>query len=769
MFLRTSLPVIVVACFVFSAARLHAEDLQFNRDVRPILSEACFHCHGPDAATREADLRLDQKESAMTVIESGDVGSSELIRRITSADPDERMPPPASGKEITDQQRRVLADWVSSGADYQGHWAFIPPQRTSPPRRDDDRWSHNAIDRFILAGMQRKGLQPSVVANRETLARRVTLDLTGLPPTLREIDDFLADQSPHAYERLIDRLLQSPRYGEHMALPWLEASRYADTDGYQNDRYRYQHVWRDWVIKAFNDNMPYDQFVIEQLAGDLLTDATLMQQVATGFGRNHRINSEDGSIPEEWRTANVVDRVDTFGTVFLGLTIECSRCHDHKYDPISQKEYYQLFAYFNNIAEWGVGPNNGNSPPFIEVPKSWPDLSPGENCLIPPDPVKLRKAREKEAGNGLKRPQAGSPATVMVMHELDEPRETYVLLRGQYNMPDKTERLQADVPKSLSGSEDQSPANRLELARWLVDPNNPLTARVAVNRMWQQFFGTGIVQTSENFGSQGTPPSHPELLDWLAVKLIDNDWDLRTIQKLILLSSTYRQSSTVTPALLEVDPENRLLARGPRVRLPGFTLRDQALATSGLLVNNIGGPSAKPYMPPKIWSSISNNKYQQDKGGNLFRRSLYTYWRRTIPPPTMMTFNAAAREVCTVRTERTNTPLQALTLMNNRVFVESARFLAERILDEAGSDLDQRLRYGFRIVTGRLPESHEIAVLRGTHHRFLKQFRTDNDAAIKLLAVGETPRNKNHDVAEHAALTMTASLLMNLDETITKE
>ncbi len=764
------IPSVLLLVSVCLASRVDADEVVFNRDIRPILSQTCFHCHGPDAATREADLRLDLASSAATVIVPGDVEASELIDRITSTDPDHRMPPPESAKQLSDPQRELLTRWVRSGGEYQGHWAFIRPVVSAPNVSGAGGWSNGKIDDYVWDRLRREGLKPSPRAAPETLIRRITIDLTGIPPTAAEIDRFLADHSPNSLERLIDRLMCSPRYGEQMALPWLEASRYADTDGYQNDRYRYQHVWRDWVIAAFNSNMPYDQFVTEQLAGDMLPDATLKQQIATGFGRNHRINSEDGSIPEEWRTENVVDRVDTFGTLFLGLTIGCARCHDHKYDPISQREYYQLFAYFNNIAEWGVGPNNGNSPPFIEVPDSWPDLSADEDHRILPDPVELHDAR-KEAGNGLKRPQAGSPSTVMVMHELREPRETYLLLRGQYNMPDKSQRLFPAVPAVLdiAPSDDDSSADRLELARWLVSPENPLTARVAVNRIWQQLFGVGLVETSENFGSQGSLPSHPALLDYLATELIRNQWDLRAIQKKVLLSETYQQSSVVSPELQELDPMNRLLARGPRVRLPAFTLRDQALQASGLLVEVIGGPSAKPYMPPKIWSSISNNTYEQDKGANLFRRSLYTYWRRTIPPPVMMNFNAAAREVCIVRTESTNTPLQALTLMNNTVFVESARFMAQRILQESPPQPRKQIEYGFRLLCGRFPNEQELTVLLNAHRGFLNRYKADRAAALKLLSVGDTPRDDSLPPAEHAAMAMTASLILNLDETITKE
>jgi len=740
--------------------------IDFQLQVRPILSETCFHCHGPDSATREADLRLDLAESAMQVIGAGDPESSELLRRILSDDPDERMPPPSSPRQLTAAQRESLVAWIEEGAEYGGHWAFTPPVAPQPPASGHP-WARNPIDALVLKSLQRLDLQPSPAADPATLIRRVSLDLTGLPPTPQEVDAFLADPSDEAYEALIDRLMQSPRYGEHMALPWLEAARYADTDGYQNDRYRYQHVWRDWVIQAYNDNLPYDQFVIEQIAGDMLPGATFHQQVASGFGRNHRINSEDGSIPEEWRVENVVDRVDTFGTVFLGLTVACARCHDHKYDPLSQQEYYQLFAYFNNIAEWGVGPNNGNSPPFIEVPPSWPNLSEAESKFVVPDAVALRGAR-KDSGNGLQRPQAGSPSTVMVMHELAEPRECYVLSRGLYNQPDKSQPVSPGVPAALNLTA-ATPSNRLELARWVVHPENPLAARVAVNRFWQQFFGVGLVESSDNFGSQGTPPSHPELLDYLAQEFVRRDWDVRAIQKHILLSATYRQSSVFTPELVERDPKNRWLARGPRFRLPGFTLRDQALAVSGLLVEKLGGPSTKPYMPPKIWESISNNRYEQDQGENLFRRSLYTYWRRTIPPPTMMNFNAAAREVCIVKVEPTNTPLQALTLMNNITFVEAARFLAQRMIHEGPSDAMGQMEYGFRLVTARYPSSQERNVLLRTQRQLAQQYAADPTAAEQLLSIGETPRDASLDASQHATMTMIASLILNLDESINKE
>ena len=748
--------------------------IDFATQVRPILSEHCFHCHGPDAATRQADLRLDMADSAASVLHAPAGQPSPLWERISSDDPELRMPPPEARKDLKPDQLAILKQWLQAGGDYQLHWAFAPLSRPRLPSAAADPWCENAIDSFILQRLSSARLAPSPAAEPDTLLRRVYYDVTGLPPTTQQRAEFLQEVQraglEAAYSAVVDRLLPHPRAAEHQTLPWLEAARYADTDGYQNDRYRYQHAWRDWVIRAFSDNLPYDQFVIQQVAGDMLPEATLWQQVASGFGRNHRINSEDGSIPEEWLTENVVDRVDTLGTVFLGLTIGCARCHDHKYDPISQRDYYQLFAYFNNIAEHGIGPNNGNSPPFVKLPPSWPLLAEGEDSAVTPEPVKLRRARE-EAGNGLLRPQAGSPQTVMVMHELATPRPTYLLLRGEYNMPETSQPLAPNVPQALATAAtlDAPPSNRLELAQWLVHPENPLTARVAVNRYWQQYFGIGLVESSDNFGSQGTPPSHPELLDWLAAEFIASGWDTRHIQRLMLLSATYRQSSRLDDGRAERDPDNRLLSRGPRLRLPAFVIRDQALAISGLLVDKLYGPSVKPYMPADIWSSISNNKYDQDSGENLFRRSVYTYWRRTIPPPTMMNFNAAAREVCVVRTEPTNTPLQALTLMNNVTFVEAAKKLAEQALRLPVADVQPRLDHCFVACLARQPTTAEQTLLWSAYHRLVENYASDPAAATRLLASGEAPYDDRLDPVQLAALTMTASLIMNLDEAITKE
>ena len=743
--------------------------VDFSRQVQPLFADRCFACHGPDEKTREADLRLDLRASVFDrdadspLIVRGDARRSLLFERISSHDPDVQMPPPSATRQLSRKEVRLIRQWIDQGADWQEHWAFIPPVRTVVPDVSNADWLRNGIDNFILSRLDGESLQPSAEANRETLIRRVTLALTGLPPTLDEIDRFLEDESANSYDKLVDRLLASHRYGEHMAMPWLDAARYADTDGYQNDRIRYMWAWRDWLIQALNDGQPFDEFTIDQLAGDMLPNATLRQQIATGFCRNHRINSEGGSIPDEWIVEYVVDRVDTVGTVWMGLTLGCARCHDHKYDPVSQRGYYKLFAYFNNVAEWGLGPNNGNSPPFIKVPDDWPLLTRTKDLKIEPQPFELVTSQVSVV-----RPKPGGKETVMVMAELPEPRPTYLLQRGQYNLPDKSETLTPGLPGSLNVSA-AAPKNRKELAEWLVSPENPLTARVIVNRHWQHFFGTGLVKTSENFGVQGESPSHPKLLDWLALEFVRSGWDVKQLHRMIVTASTYRQLSVAKREQSEQDPENRLLARGPRFRFSAHMIRDQALAVSGLLQERIGGPSVKPYAPPGIWKSISNNKYVQDHGPSLYRRSLYTYWRRTVPPPTMATFNAAEREVCLVRKDRTNTPLQALTLMNNVAFVEAARFLAERILREADADSASQIRRGFRIVTGRLPRPAESEPLAKAYDQFLDYFAKNPMEAPKLLAIGEAARDKKLPAERHAALTMLANILLNLDEAITLE
>ncbi len=755
MFLR----LLLLSVSLLSYGSLLAEDWSFTQDIRPLLSDACFHCHGPDGQAREAKLRLDDRSAAF---KAGVLTNGEMIERLLSDDPDERMPPPSSKRILRPEDRAKLVQWLKAGADWpedDRHWAFVPPEKPLAPQVKNKKWAKGKIDRFILARLEKEGLKPSPEADKHTLLRRVTFDLTGLPPSPEEIDAFVADESENAYEKVVDRLLSSPHYGEQVASYWLDAARYADTDGYQNDRIRYMWVWRDWVIRALNDNMPFDRFILEQMAGDLLPDRNFMTQVASGYNRNHRINSEGGSIPDEWIVEYVADRVETLGTTFLGLTMNCARCHDHKYDAVSQKDFYSLFAFFNGIDEAGLGPNNGNSPPFVPVPKSWPDLKPGENKFVVPEKMKIKVVQ-----TSVPRPQPGGANTVMVMHELPKPRPTYLLERGQYERPDKSQPLQPAVPEIIGGWKKQWPKNRIGLANWLTDPEHPLTARVTVNRLWQRLFGLGLVKTSENFGVQGEHPSHPELLDWLAKEFIGGGWDLKATYKMLVTSAAYRQSSVNRS---DSDPDNRLLSRGPRRRLPAYAIRDSALVSAGLLVPEIGGPSVRPYMPPRIWRSISNNTYKQDKGDKLYRRSLYTYWRRTIPPPTMLTFNAAEREVCIVRKDQTITPLQALTLMNNVTFVESARHLAERILKQ--SDLaneEERITYAFKAILSRPPSSRELALLQEDFLHHEEIFSKNPQAVGQLLKVGEKPNDPKLPSATLAAYAMVASTIFNLDEAI---
>jgi len=1019
--------------------------VDFARDIRPILSENCFQCHGPDAEAREADLRLDQREGffggegAPGVVVPHRPDESEMFLRI-SGDDDRRMPPPDIRERLAPAKVELIRRWIDEGAKWRPNWAFVAPQRPAGPRVKNAGWVRNPIDAFIIARLQQERLSPSLEADRETLIRRITLDLTGLPPTPEEVDAFLADDGPDAYERLVDRLLASPRYGERMAVPWLNAARYADTYGYQDDGEVSMWRWRDWIIEAFNANMPFDQFTIEQLAGDLLPNPTLEQRLATGFNRNHRHNSEGGAIPEEFRTEYVVDRVDTTATVWLGLTLVCARCHDHKYDPITQREFYQLFAFFNNVPEDGRARKQGNTPPLMLAPTrdqrvrqaerqtelnlarealanlepeiarlqaKWEEsvsgqqnddftitralevhfpldgnvlerqgnakvvtvvdgdarfargkvgqalvfdgklhlnagnvadysddqafslaawVSPEKNCYgsivsrtkdgakpegidllvhdsrlhvhlnvewsddairletveqlpanewthvavtvdgsrfakgvrvyfngvlqpvevqidllyqsfgnngpfrigasgdpashfrgqiddvrvyeddLTPEEVELvataaplneivgRPAEERTAAESRKlrayylanhappsivavsdRVRAAEEALeraiesfpdVMVMEEMTVPRPTRVLFRGQYDQP--RDEVTPGVPGTLPSLPPEIPRTRLGLARWLVDPRHPLTARVTVNRLWQMSFGTGLVKTAEDFGAQGDPPSHPLLLDWLARELVESGWDIKAMRRLIVTSAAYRQSSRVTPQLLAADPENRLLARGVRFRLPVEMIRDQALYAGGLLVEELGGPSVKPYQPAGLWEELSNDKYEQDHGDKLYRRSLYVFWKRTVPFPAMSLFDAPSRETCQVREERTNTPLQALTLLNETAFLEAARGLAERAQREAGATPEERLTRAFRIVTSRKPREIELKLLLAGFHQHIDHYRKHPDAAERLLAVGERPVDESFDKPELAAHTAVANTLLNLDEAITQ-
>lgn len=1004
----------------------------FNRDVRPILSNHCFHCHGPDAGSREAGLRFDVPEpDGGFAFVPGRVDQSEAFKRIASTDPDEQMPPPHVNKPLSAAQVTVLQRWVAAGAPYQAHWSLITPKSTEPPAVERVAWVRNTVDRFVLAALERNGLQPAPEAAPHELLRRVTLDLTGLPPAPAELDAFLADRSPDAYVRVVRRLLSSPHFGERMALDWLDLARYADTNGYFGDATRQIWPWRDWVVQAFNRNMPYDQFTVEQLAGDLLPGATPEQHVATGFSRNSMVNNESGAIDEEFRVEYVAERTETVGTVWFGLTVGCARCHDHKYDPISQKDFYQLYAFFNNSPEKGLVTQD-NPPPEMDVAtpaqraelesliaarrdaeaalaataarvrdamKAWEQTATHE--LAPPDqnlslhapfepetpgleekgsvtytdegllgraavfdgmqhieapgapqftaekpwsvglwlqptgslsgvlariepagrrrgfeivwqkgrfqinlvsqwgasaielvtrepvrpaagdwqqlivsydgssratgfriyldggPVVFNIVRDRlegptenaeplrlgrrDSGLGfygrldelrllaravddadakawywsdrLRSPLARTPESrtlrdqqylldyylarhgdtaaravrmdvqaaraaetnyrarlpkTLVMRDLPEPRITHLLKRGKYDDPG--ERVTANVPAALPPLPADAPRNRLGLARWLVSRENPLAARVAVNRLWMQAFGEGLVRTPNDFGVQGEHPTHPELLDWLAVRFMDSGWDLKDLIEVIVTSATYRQSSVPTPELLAQDPENRQLARGPRFRLPAEIIRDQALAASGLLVPKLGGPSVRPYQPDGLWEAVTYDgevSYQQDSGEDLWRRSLYTFWKRQAPPPALLTFDSPTRETCVVNRPRTNTPLQALTLLNDVTFVEAGRALAADVLKQPGDD-NSRLQTLFRRVTARRPDDGDHASLLALLNQQRGRFRADPSAASRYIASGESPAGRELDPVEVAAWSVTAHAVLCLDEAITR-
>ena len=1005
----------------------------FNRDIRPILTDNCFACHGFDVNKRKADLRLDNAEGATAIhkgrqaIKPHDLAESELWRRINAPDPKVHMPPPESGKKLKPEQIALLRQWIETGAVYQKHWAFEPPVRPEPPQVTDAAWPRNDIDRFILGTLQARQLHPSPQASKETLIRRVTLDLTGLPPSLAEIDAFMADQRPDAYEQLVERLLQSPRYGEHMARYWLDVARYGDTHGLHLDNERSLWAYRDWVVDAFNREMPFDQFTVWQLAGDLLPNPTREQQIASGFNRCNVSTSEGGAIDEEFQVRYAVDRVETTSTTWMGLTMGCAVCHDHKLDPISQKEFYQVFSIFNNIAENAMDGNALLPPPMLKLPSDeqekqvkeldaaieasknkiseaaaalkyvdpatvtnvakpepkevvWVDddfpakarsrvkdgnepnrwvaptegpvfsgeraiqragkglhevsfdgveqplivgadarfftyvyLDPkdppkaimlqfhtdewhnranwGDEDAIPygakgttekvqmgplpetgkwirleveatklglpigtrisgmaftqfdgtaywdktglistddparnpessfiawekaerdlgdksnaPQPIKdllkkepakleegdHQKLRDYFLGYVLADPQLAPlrtdfkaakekwealdkkiPAT-MISKELEKPRKTWILIRGQYDK--HGEEVGPGVPSILPPLQETDATNRLTFARWLVDPKHPLTARVTINRFWQQFFGTGIVKTAEDFGNKGEWPSHPELLDWLATEFIGSGWDVKHMVRLIVTSATYRQDSRVTQKLFELDPENRLLARGPRFRLDAEELRDYALEVAGLLNLKAGGRGVRPYQPSGIWEAVgyttSNTaKYSQDHGDALYRRSLYIFWKRTAPPPSMTTFDAPSREKCCARRERTDTPLQALLTMNASQYFEAARHLGYRMIRECGSSDTERLRNGFRLVTARIPSENEASILAETLAAERARYANDDEDAKKALSVGESAVPDDVPAPELAAYTMVANLLLNLDEALTK-
>jgi hypothetical protein len=1015
------------------AANSEDESIDFNRDIRPILANHCYHCHGPDPNTRQADLRLDTQTGITEqrdppLIVQHRPASSELFHRITTTDSDEQMPPPDSNRELTAAQIQLLTRWIQQGAEYSVHWSLQPLDKPAVPKLKKRlaKFSRNPIDQFILAKLQSSELQPSIAAPAATLLRRLTLDLTGLPPTPIQTQAFLANPTEEHYEQIVDNLMLQPEYGEHFAWNWLVAARYSDTNGYQGDRTRTSHFWRTWVINAFNDNMPFNQFTVEQLAGDLLESPTLDQRIATGFNRNHPLNGEGGRIAEESRVEYVFDRTETTGTVWLGLTVGCARCHDHKYDPLTQREYYEMYAFFNNIDETGRVDAGGDANPILKVPtntqrhrldsikrelakaadqerlgaeaenkarRGWIQALQAEhelhgrflgwNALIPrsatssagaatsidseggvlitgklpdkddytividqtlenikairlqptthkqlefngpgrasnfvltsfeltvvhtdkePRPIKIQDAvadftqssfdvkhtlspsaesgwavwdgnlktsidrqaifylaepltlaageqltvtlrhQSKHAKHTLgyfklatttdakptlqtndtpatqiasvlakptdnwnaadnelvaqyhrehtdayvsarrqrvlleteqERMQASYSQT-MVMRDRGEVRETKMLKVGQYDSPLNDEQLQAGTPASLGLLAEDAPRNRLALAQWITSSRNPLTARVTVNRFWQQIFGTGIVKTTEDFGTQGELPSHPLLLDWLAADFQESEWDVKRLLKTMVMSATYRQSSHTSAATQQLDPYNRMLSHSPRFRLPSHTIRDQVLAVSGLLVTKLGGPSVKPYQPEGLWADFSFGKikYQQDTGEALYRRSLYTFWRRSLGPPNM--FDEANRQTCNVRTARTNTPLHALTTLNDITYIEAARVFAQRVMQQHDQH-ERRMEHLFREALLREETETEKAILQRMYTKAYAYYKDSPDRCRELLQIGDKPYEQvldpfdNQDLTDLATYTNIANMIFNTDEFLTRE
>lgn len=736
------------------------DSVDFNLHIRPILSDRCFKCHGPDANQRKAKLRLDTREGAVAalkdnanahVIVPGKSSQSEMFIRISSSDTSIQMPPPKSNLSLTEKEISLIEKWIDQGAKYKRHWAFIPPIKSNPPETERQDWASNEIDHFVLANMEATGLQPNAQADHERLLKRVSLDITGLPPTIEMQNRFLNDPSDKAYEKMVDELLAQPQYGERMALYWMDVARYADSHGYQDDGLRTMWPWRDWVIHAFNKNYPYNQFVTWQLAGDLLPNPTKEQLLATGFNRNHKITQEGGIIDEEYRIEYVTDRTNTFGKSFLALTFECAHCHDHKYDPISQKDYYRTFAFFNRVPEKGlVG-----------------DITLAS--LADPPKIKITTEEVKNILTFINKKDT-TPVEVMVMKDTSWRRPTYVLTRGAYDA--HGEQVNIGLPPGILPYDSTTFGNnRLGLTKWLFDKKNPLTARVFVNRMWQEFFGRGLVKTSGDFGMQGEMPSHPELLDWLAVDFSMNGWDIKRLIKQFVMTSAYKQSSSMSKEKLAVDPDNILLSRGPRMRLTAEGVRDLALASSGLLVKEIGGPSVKVYQPKGIWEASTSgrglSRYVQDHGEKLYRRGIYSFIKRTVPPPGMLVFDASNRDQCEVNRMRTNTPLQALLLLNDPMILEASRVFAERLMLEKTST-EEKIRKAFQAIVCRQPKQEELTMLINYFDQEKIAFARSPEKAKKFIAVGEYNQEKIEDVVSLAALMQVVQTMYNMDEAITK-
>ena len=736
------------------------EIISYNFQVRPILSDKCFTCHGPDANKRQAGLRLDIAEEAYKALKEhprahalvpGKPDQSELFLRISSTDTAYMMPPPVSHLgALSEMEISVIKKWIEQGAKYEPHWAFIAPKQPQLPKVKNQQWAKNAIDYFVLQELEKRQLEPNAEADKERLLKRVCLDLTGLLPTPEQTSQFLADPSANAYEKMVDQLMKQPQYGERMAINWLDVARYADSHGYQDDNYRTQWPWRDWVIHAFNKNLPYDQFVTWQLAGDLVPNATKEQLLATGFNRNHKITEEGGVIDEEYRVEYVADRTNTLGRAILGMTIECAKCHDHKYDPISQKDYFQLYAFFNNVKEVGLESTVGGPETFAKNPRME---------LTKEDLDTLLTYINKTDTNKLE---------VSIMKDADTVRKTFLLDRGNYDAP--TVEVHPATPEAILPFPEDYEKNRLGLSKWLFDKRNPLTARVFVNRMWQEFFGRGLVKTSADFGMQGELPSHPALLDWLAVDFRENGWDIKRLVKQIVLSATYRQSAEVSKEKLKADPENIYLAHAPRIRVPAELVRDVVLSSSGLLNKTIGGPSVKPYQPPGLWEMATSGRgllatYEQDTGSLLYRRGMYTFIKRTVPPPSMMIFDASNRDQCEVKRSRTNTPLQALIMMNDPTVLEASLALADKLLQQPTAP-EKTITTAFERIICRQPQKKELEILLKYWQEEQTFFKEHGKEAETLTKVGiYKPQAKKQELA---ALMHTIQIIYNMEEAITK-
>jgi hypothetical protein len=734
--------------------------VDYNFHVRPILSDNCFSCHGPDANKRKAGLRLDIAEEAFKALQESPnahaiipkkPNESEVYKRLISNDPEQKMPPASSNRKLSQTEIKIIEKWIKQGAVYKPHWAYVIPQKAKLPAINDKKWVKNEIDYFVLDKQKQNGLDHQKEADKESLLKRVSFDLTGLPPSIELMDSFLEDKSDKAYEKVVQKLIGSPAYGEKMAVYWMDIARFADSHGYQDDSYRSQWPWRDWVIHTFNKNMPYNEFVTWQIAGDLLPNATQEQILATAFNRNHKITEEGGIIDEEYRVSYVADRTNTFGKAFMGMTMECAACHDHKYDPISQKNYYQLFAFFNNIKERGResvvgGPDTYAKVPFMQISNAARDSI-------------LTFINKKDT----------SQLIVSIMGELsDSIRPTHILQRGAYDQ--LGDIVTPNTPNFILPFTKDLPKNRLGLTKWLFNSENPLTARVFVNQLWQEFFGQGLVSSIGDFGMQGSLPSHPELLDWLAVDFMEHNWDVKRLISQMVSSATYRQSADLSEESLSKDPENTWLSRAPRFRLKAEFMRDLVLATSGLITKEIGGPSIKPYQPEGLWEGASSGRgilamYKQDHGEDLYKRGLYCFIKRTVPPPAMTIFDASNRDQCEVGRLMTNTPLQALVLLNDPTILEASRVFSAKLLKEK-SDSNEKIYKAFRAIVCRKPNSKEMAIL--TNFLAQKRKTLTEKSANDLLQIGEYPQDKSLKKVEVAALMQTISIIYNMEETFSK-